>query len=233
MRADLLKAVCFDIGGTLVEMERGTLAEEIAARLAVDQAVVRDLLIEHGKRKRTSPADLAAVVAGGLGRPEQACAITGLIQHRRADVSQPRLCDDAVPTVRALARRAWRILYLSNAVGYVDPGPRPSYYDYAELVLHSWEIGACTPDPAAFRAVTGRTGLEPHSIVHVGDSWDTDVMGALAAGWQAIHVSRQQRDTNAPTHPRVPRISRLTELIDILPWKPRGEADATTTGSRG
>ena len=231
MRPELLEAVCFDIGGTLVRMERGTLAEEIVAHLGVDGAVVRDLLIQHGKRKRTTPADLAAVVAEGCGRSGDADTVAQILRRRQADISQPRLYDDALPVLRALAGGGWRILYLSNAVGYVDAGPEPGYYSYAELVLHSWEIGACTPDPAAFRAVVGRTGLRPSAIVHVGDSWESDVVGALAAGWQAIHLSRHEHKSPA-SHAGVPRIASLAELAGLLPRQPVGRA-AAGAGGRG
>ncbi|MGC9667696.1 HAD family hydrolase [Planosporangium sp. 12N6] len=230
MRPDLLRAICFDIGGTLVEMERGTLAEEISALLGVDRPLVRDLLIEHGKRRRTTPDSLGAVVAEGCGRREDAGVVADVIRRRRTDISQPRLYADAVTTLETLTRGGWRIFYLSNAVGYLDPGPVPDFYSYAELVLHSWEIGFCTPEPTAFRAVIDRTGLEPHTIVHVGDSWESNVIGALAAGWQAIHLSRDE-ESPATSHPDVPRIGTLLELVDFLP--PGPVTEATTAELRG
>lgn len=234
MRPDLLEAVCFDIGGTLVAMERGTLAEEIAEQLGTDRELVGDLLVEHGKRSPTTPAELATAVARGCGCPDGTDAVAEILRRRHLDVSQPRLYDDVADALRALAQGGWRILYLSNAVGYADHGPEPSYYCHAEVVLHSWEIGVCTPDPAAFRAVADRARLEPNAIVHVGDSWDTDVAGALAAGWQAVHLWRHRQEPTSLSHADVPRIATLAELTAILPQHPRRHrATAVNPGGRG
>lgn len=230
MRPDLLEAVCFDIGGTLVEMERGTLAEEVAAEIDADQHVVRDLLIQHGKRRRTTPAQLAAAITLGCQCPQYTDLVVGLLTRRRTDVSTPRLFDDTLATLQALAGVGWRIFYLSNAVGYVDAGPAPSYYSYAEIILHSWEIGACTPDVAAYRAIEDRCGLNPETILHVGDSWDTDVIGALDAGWQAVHLARAGRDLPSASLPQVPRIATLTDLIDLLPAQPATKTATTMVG---
>jgi putative hydrolase of the HAD superfamily len=230
MRPDLLEAVCFDIGGTLVEMERGTLAEEIAVQIDADQHVVKDLLIQHGKRTRTTPAQLAAVITLGCRCPQYTGLVAELLNRRRTDVSSPRLYGDTLATLQALTGAGWRIFYLSNAVGYVDAGPAPGYYCYAEIVLHSWEIGACTPDPAAYRAIADRSGLDPETILHVGDSWDSDIVGALDAGWQAVHLARAERDVPVASLPQVPRIGTLTDLIDLLPAQRQSKTAKTTVG---
>jgi HAD superfamily hydrolase (TIGR01549 family) len=134
---------------------------------------------------------------------------------------------------RAVARRAgahrgsaclsaagWRICFLSNGIGDTASRPRPEYFSYADLVAHSWEIGYCKPEAGAFRAAEQRMGLAPHQLVSIGDSLRTDVLGALAAGWSAVHLPR----TSAPPpSPRiVPTISSLSELLSQMPTRPAG-----------
>jgi FMN phosphatase YigB (HAD superfamily) len=62
---------------------------------------------------------------------------------------------------------------------------------YFDSVTVSDEVGASKPDPRIFRAALEGTGLEPHEVVHVGDSPE-DVKGAMAAGIQPILISRDR-----------------------------------------
>ena len=222
MRPELLQVLCFDIGGTLVRMRRGTLAEEISSIISADRSVVTDILIAHGKTRPTSPEALAAAIARTCDRADRTDEITAVLVQRRADASAPVLYEDAEPVLRSLRERGWRLFYLSNAVGFTDPGPEPGFFSHAEAVLHSWQIGRCTPDPVAYDAITALAGVPPEAIVHIGDSWDTDVAGALRVGWQAIHLLRDSGAVvrGLPEDPRVPRVSSLFELLDLLPSCP-------------
>ncbi len=219
MRPERLQAICFDIGGTLVRMPRGTLAEEIATALGVTRACVRDLLIAHGKRRQAAPAEIATLVADGCGHPHAAPVITRLLEDRRHDVQHPSLFDETLDVLRRLTDAGWPLFYLSNAVGYTGMTTDPDYYRYARAVFHSWQIGACTPDRVAFDAVIAAVGVPPEAMLHVGDSFDSDVTGALVAGWQAVYLDR---DRTGPFPTDVPRITDLTGLTALLPSGPAG-----------
>jgi FMN phosphatase YigB (HAD superfamily) len=209
MLPDHLRAVCFDIGGVLAQVPRGFLAEELAGVLDADLTRIRQLLIEHGKRRRTSAAALAAAVAAGCGMPGETARVEKIIRQRLDDMANP-----------VLSAAGWRICFLSNGIGDTASRPRPEYFSYADLVAHSWEIGYCKPEAGAFRAAEQRMGLAPHQLVSIGDSLRTDVLGALAAGWSAVHLPR----TSAPPpSPRiVPTISSLSELLSQMPTRPAG-----------
>ena len=57
----------------------------------------------------------------------------------------------------------------------------------------SAELGALKPEPLAFERMQQKLGLFPGNLVMVGDSWQDDVEGALAAGWTALWVNREGR----------------------------------------
>lgn len=218
MLPDHLQAVCFDIGGVLAQVPRGFLAEELAGVLGADPTRVRQLLIEHGKRRRTSAAALAAAVAAGCGMPGETARVEKIIRQRLDDMANPVLYPDTIPVLEALSAAGWRICFLSNGIGDTACRPRPEYFSYAEVVAHSWEIGYCKPEAGAFRAAEQRMGLAPHQLVSIGDSLRSDVLGALAAGWSAVHLPR----TSAPPpSPRiVPTIYSLSELLTLMPTRP-------------
>ncbi len=57
-------------------------------------------------------------------------------------------------------------------------------------VVVSQRVGTIKPHPAIFAAA--RTALgdpEPAAILHVGDDWAADVVGAKRAGWRAAYLA--------------------------------------------
>lgn len=216
MRTDHLSAISFDIGGTLVGMARGALAEELAAITGTSADQMRRLLIDHGKRQATSPAALATILADHAGAPAAAPALRTALEQRRADTMEPALYPETVDVLTRLREAGWTICYLSNAVGF-DDAANASYMDLADYAIHSWQSGHCKPEPAAFTALETATGLGPEAFLHIGNSWRCDVEGALDAGWQAVYLPR-----GGPRHyrPGVPVIDDLTGLLDLLPAHP-------------
>ncbi len=56
-------------------------------------------------------------------------------------------------------------------------------------IVTSCEVGRAKPHPALFREGARRLELPPSQILHVGDRWDRDAQGALAAGFGAAVYS--------------------------------------------
>jgi FMN phosphatase YigB (HAD superfamily) len=54
----------------------------------------------------------------------------------------------------------------------------------------SCRIGFAKPDQRAFLTVAEHCGVAPAHILHIGDDWTCDVVGAIAAGLQAVWISR-------------------------------------------
>lgn len=73
--------------------------------------------------------------------------------------------------------------------------------EHFSAVVISGEIGVGKPDPDVFLQTVRSFGVEPSSAVMVGDSWERDVEGAVAAGLGAIWISHGR---DAPrSHPGV------------------------------
>jgi putative hydrolase of the HAD superfamily len=74
------------------------------------------------------------------------------------------------------------------------------------------DLGAGKPDPAAFRRSCERWGLEPATVLSVGDDHAKDVLAARAAGLSAVHLDRLDRGpADEPD-----RITSLAALGDRL-----------------
>jgi 2-haloalkanoic acid dehalogenase type II len=62
-----------------------------------------------------------------------------------------------------------------------------------EFILISEALEAYKPDPRVFEAALERLGLEPHEVLHVGDSDVDDIQGARAAGVRVAWINRDGR----------------------------------------
>ncbi len=60
---------------------------------------------------------------------------------------------------------------------------------YFENIIISEEQGLVKPEEQIFRYAEGLAGCNRHEAVMVGDSLESDVEGALNAGWEAIYLT--------------------------------------------
>ena len=65
------------------------------------------------------------------------------------------------------------------------------------------DVGAPKPEPVVFEAALRRLGLAPSQVLHIGDDWHMDVMGARRAGMPAVWLAREAQGLHeAPTADR-------------------------------
>ena len=62
--------------------------------------------------------------------------------------------------------------------------------DYFDFMLASAEVGVKKPSPKIFHKALECAGIEPSRVVHVGDTYQTDVLGARRAGIRGIMLDR-------------------------------------------
>ena len=104
-------------------------------------------------------------------------------------------------------------------------------------IVSSCDLGRGKPDPAIFHEAARRLELEPSAILHVGDRWELDVVGARAAGCgAALYRGLWDRYPpglydHAPPLPAetsdVPVLDRLAPLADERLWAPPGSPRTT------
>jgi putative hydrolase of the HAD superfamily len=83
--------------------------------------------------------------------------------------------------------------------------------DRFRIVRISAEAGERKPHPLMFRQAQEEAGVRPEEALHVGDSLEEDVAGALAAGWNAALLDRPGRHAAVP--PGCRRLRSLDELV--------------------
>lgn len=84
---------------------------------------------------------------------------------------------------------------------------------YLDWALVSGAIGYAKPSPQFYRLVVQRAGVAADQIVHIGDSYYADVLGARTVGMDAIMIDWRRR---AWPKLDVPLIHDLNELPELL-----------------
>lgn len=86
-------------------------------------------------------------------------------------------------------------------------------------IVVSQRVGTIKPHPAIFAAAREALGgVEPATILHVGDDWAADVVGAKQAGWRAAWLSSRPDDSPLPGSERDQRVDAdaVIESLDEL-----------------
>lgn len=86
---------------------------------------------------------------------------------------------------------------------------------YFKQVFISEEVGINKPDARIFQHVMEATGaVSPHNCLMIGDTYDTDIQGAINAGMRAVHLTAPHK--NSDHHRGVMIVHSLKELQEIL-----------------
>ncbi len=71
--------------------------------------------------------------------------------------------------------------------------------EHLSAIVVSQRVGTIKPHPAIFAAARAALGdPPPNAVLHVGDDWAADVVGAKRAGWRAVWLSTRPDDSPLP-----------------------------------
>jgi putative hydrolase of the HAD superfamily len=196
----LQRSVRIQLGAeiTLADAARASRAETAyyagECHLGADAASLADL------RRRC-----AAIVLAELGiDADPAVAATLLI-----DAIAFRAYDDVAPLLSGLAAAGVGVAVVSNWDCSLPEALAGAGIEVAHVVA-SGSCGCSKPDPGIFRVALDALGVAPGRTLHVGDTEETDGVGARAAGIDVRIVDRGGAAAGADT------ISALTDVLDLL-----------------
>jgi len=114
------------------------------------------------------------------------------------------------PLLASLAHR-FRLGVVSNSYGNMPALLSDAGFPPFAVVVDSAIAGIAKPDPGIYRLAATQLGLSPATILHVGDSWERDVVPAHAIGMRTAWLARQ--DAATPHEPA--DVWRLDSLLDL------------------
>ena len=118
-----------------------------------------------------------------------------------------------------LCGKSYRLFAASNSFGHLQRSrlEKAGILSYFEDTYISMDIGYDKPDVRFYEEALRRCGLQAHEVVMIGDSMTTDVLGAQAAGIDAIFFERRIQDSKFKIeNSRYETICSLKELETLL-----------------
>lgn len=103
---------------------------------------------------------------------------------------------------------------------------------YFETVVCALGNGRRKPDPAPFHQACKDLAVPPEQCLYVGDEWDTDILGASAAGMHPVWInpSAERPPAGAPPTISFPSLTAcLTALCDHAARPPIDETEREPT----
>ena len=126
--------------------------------------------------------------------------------------------EDVIPALEALHSQGYRLGILSNLRR--DMGPlcqRLGLAPYLDFCVSSSETGAEKPHRPMFLAALEKMAADPGEAVHVGDQYQSDVLGARAVGMHPVLIDRSGWNAKFDDCPRIANLSELDELLANAP----------------
>jgi HAD superfamily hydrolase (TIGR01549 family) len=198
----------------LRELEK--LDSDAADMLDVEKMIeIRNRVADKMKGKVTNLEDIRLEAfrqtLRDIGRPNDALAShlnQVYLKHRFEDI---KLFNDVLPALRAL-RGKYTLGILSNGNSYPE---RCGLEGMFRFVVFSQDYGVEKPNPRLFQITVEKAGCAKQQLLHVGDSLQDDVIGAINVGIKCVWLNRKRVKNNLDfkiNH----EISSLLELLEIL-----------------
>jgi putative hydrolase of the HAD superfamily len=126
--------------------------------------------------------------------------------------------DDAIPALAALRGEGYCLGVLSNLRrDMVELCQRLGLMPYLDFCIGANDAGTEKPHPPIFLAALERMSAEPNETLHVGDQYNSDVLGARAVGMHTVLLDRGGWNTTINDCRKISSLSELHGLLAELP----------------
>ena len=132
--------------------------------------------------------------------------------------SKPGVIEGAHELMDYLKRKGYKIHMTSNGFHEVQYKKLAAcgLRDYFDTIILSEDAGANKPSPLFFDYALQRTGAQRESTLMIGDNLQTDILGALSSGIDAMLFNRWNVDIkDCPQAPSFV-INNLKEIMTVL-----------------
>lgn len=138
-------------------------------------------------------------------------------EHSLFAANAATLYDDTVPTLQHLREAGFKLAIVSNWDTPLDPlTERLGIAHYFDIIVasHDARVRSAKPDPHIFNYTLEVVGVSAAEAVHIGDTYEADIVGAQNVGIRPILIDRDNTQTGR-WHETIQSLSQLPELLSI------------------
>ena len=126
-----------------------------------------------------------------------------------------RCFPEVMDVLASLRDKGYRLAVVSNFDSRLPGILRAVGIDtFMDAIIYSSRAGSAKPDPAIFMQALDALGVAPQQALHVGDSVEADVGGAVAAGLAALLIRRGQEPV-AGSEEVIQSLDGLTDRLGV------------------
>ncbi len=198
------KAICFDLGNTLIEFGPRQIAKQyqgLTGKLtqmfgSCDAAILkqirdRQIVAPYTDHYRENDVEECCreLIEGIYRTTATEEQVKQLAEERyQTFVDIIELADHILPLLSDLGKN-YRLALLSNfpcARSIRDGIEKLGMTSHFDAIVISGEIGWVKPDPRPYQSLLDQLDEKPEDCIYVGDNWLADVQGAKGMGMKAI-----------------------------------------------
>jgi putative hydrolase of the HAD superfamily len=221
-----VSAVTFDFGQTLAELDHEFLARRLGEQgvqldLSAVRAATNDAWAHYGSRKSAGHADawrsMMALLLERGGVPSERIAplTTWLWDEQPRENLWRKPIPGMIELVRELREQGITVGVISNSEGRLaELIAQLGWQGTFDVVIDSGKLGVDKPHPRIFELASSALSVKPSELIHVGDSWEADVEGALGVSARAVWFDARHRERALPSG--VDGARDASELREVL-----------------
>ena len=136
-------------------------------------------------------------------------------EHSLFGANNAILYDDTIPTLKLLKEDGYKLAIVSNWDTPLFPLlERLGIAHYFDTITasHDERVRSAKPDPHIFNYTLAAVGVSAEEVVHVGDTYEADIIGAKNAGIRPILLDRDRTQVGRWEE----TIQSLAELPELL-----------------
>lgn len=230
-----IKTIFLDAGNTLVSMDfewilhtlepfglsctvDQLIRAEAASRPVVSKELVRLKSTESGDTFRFYVKTILEKLPENTlpDRENKVHILNAILPILKAPGLATRLWSYILPGVpealTILNDKGFQLAVVSNSDGSVEKGLHDiGLGKYFQAIIDSHVFGYEKPDPRLFKRALTMCDTDPNQTIHVGDMYDTDVIGARSAGIHAVLLDpyNDWDVHDCPSHPDILSFARF------------------------
>ncbi|MFC4776107.1 HAD family hydrolase [Paenibacillus sp. GCM10023252] len=134
-----------------------------------------------------------------ISRYKANCDVSEIIQKQFDHWCKPKIYDDTLPFLQSL--HGYQIYIISN-IDTADIHKAATYHGIqVNEIVTSEDVKSYKPRPEIFLEVLSRHNLSANEVLHIGDSYTSDVGGANNAGIKSVWLNRLSKKKPEGTEP--------------------------------